>query len=118
MEVVYFELNNWMRGSDYPDKEPFITWMADDFNIAFLNEKWVKENNLCVLAAQVDMSANFCITAPKEWVEAKCPSLFEKYKNFIRFPDKYGDIFGKFGHEFLEYKEENIGITFHVDEDD
>ena len=27
MEVVYFELNNWFSGRDYPDAEPFLSWM-------------------------------------------------------------------------------------------
>ena len=28
-KVIYFELNNWMSGDDYPDAEPFISWMDD-----------------------------------------------------------------------------------------
>ena len=26
-EVVYFEVNNWFSGRDFPDCEPFLTWM-------------------------------------------------------------------------------------------
>jgi hypothetical protein len=25
--VVYFQLNNWMPGDDYPDVEPFNSWL-------------------------------------------------------------------------------------------
>ena len=27
MDIVYFELNNWFAGRDYPDAEPFLSWM-------------------------------------------------------------------------------------------
>ena len=30
MEIVYFELNNWFSGRDYPNEEPFTTWCDDD----------------------------------------------------------------------------------------
>ena len=109
-EIVYFELNNWSAGRDYPNNEPFISWMCDDLNIKFNNEEWVKENKLCVVFDIVDMSFNFCITATKEWVEENCPDLLTKYTEFLRTPDKYGDIEGRFGHEFLEYNEDNFGI--------
>lgn len=110
-EIVCFELNNWFSGRDYPAEEPYVGWMCDDFNINFMNEEWVKENRLCVVFSVVDMSFNFCITATREWVENNCPSLLIKYTEFIRQPDKYGDVFGRFGNEFLEYTDDNIGIT-------
>lgn len=27
--IIYFEMNNWFAGRDYPDCEPFLTWMRD-----------------------------------------------------------------------------------------
>ena len=39
-EIVYFELDNWFRGRDYPNAEPFISWMHDDLNIRFRNDIW------------------------------------------------------------------------------
>lgn len=120
-DIVYFELNNWTQGEDYPDEEPFITWLEDDLNIKFQDEEWVKENRLCVVETIIDMSVNFCITATKEWVLNNCPVLLEeKYKKFIRYPgcweydfrDKEGKVYGRFSTEFLEYNEENIGITY------
>lgn len=110
-KIVYFELNNWFAGRDYPDDEPFISWLGDDLNITFENEEWVKNNNLCVVFDFVDMSCNFCITATKEWVDKNCPSLLTIHTKYLRKPDEYGEVYGRFGHEFLEYCEDNIGIT-------
>lgn len=120
-DIVFFELNNWFCGRDYPDAEPFIGWMMDDLNIKFRNEEWVKENKLCVVVSFVDMSQNFCITAKKSWVEENCPELLTKYTQFIRDyeedDDEYSHVEGRFGHLFLDYEEENIGITWVDDED-
>lgn len=110
-EIVYFELNNWFAGRDYPNEEPFLSWMSNDLNIKFRDEEWVKENKLCVIMDFIDMSQNFCVTASKEWVEKNCPSLLTTHTEFLRIPDKYGDVQGRFGHWFLEYEEDNFGIT-------
>lgn len=116
-DIVYFELNNWMPGDDYPAVEPFVSWMESDLNISFRNEEWVKTNRLCVVESLVDMSSNFCITATKEWVDKNCPSLLNEYCEFLRFPDEEdNDVYGRFGCRFLPYKEENIGVTY-VEED-
>ena len=121
-DVVYFELNNWFAGKDYPNDEPFLSWMRNDLNIKFRNEKWVIENELCVVASIVDMSSNFCITAKKEWVEKNCPKLLTDYKEFLRYPEKYEDedeeeeVYGRFGCHFLEWSEENFGITYDDEE--
>jgi hypothetical protein len=109
-EIVYFELNNWFSGRDYPDDEPFLSWMRNDLQIKFNDEDWVKENKLCVVFDFVDMSQNFCITATKKWVEKNCPSLLTIHTKYLRFPNEYGEVYGRFGHEFLEYEEYNFGI--------
>lgn len=111
-DIIYFELNNWFSGRDYPDDEPFITWMRDDLHIKFEDEEWVEKNKLCVVADFIDMSENFCITATKEWVEQNCPKLLTEYKSFLREPDEDGEVYGRFGHRFLEYEESNIGIKW------
>ncbi len=111
-EVIYFELNDWFAGRDYPDDEPFISWMNNDLEIEFGNEEWVKKNKLCVVADIVDMSQNFCVTAPKKWAEENCPKLLNEFKEFLRNPDEDGDVYGRFGHEFLEYNDINIGIKY------
>lgn len=117
-DVVYFELNNWFCGRDYPAAEPFISWMSNDLSIKFRNEDWVEENKLCVVESIVDMSSNYCITATKEWVKKNCPTLLTDYQKFLRYPDEYGDVYGRFGCEFLPYKEENIGLRWDPRDDD
>lgn len=116
MEVIYFELNNWFSGRDYPDAEPFLSWMNNDFNQKFRDEAWIKENKLIVVESLVDMSMNFCITATRDWVEQNCPELLSTYKEFIRQPEGDDEApYGRFGCPFLEYQEENIGYHY-VDE--
>ena len=113
MDIVYFELNNWFSGRDYPNAEPFLSWMRDDLNQKFRDEEWIKENKLVVVESLVDMSMNFCITATKEWVEENCHELLSTYKNFVRKPEDGEDVpYGRFGCPFLEYKEENIGYHY------
>ena len=117
-EIVYFELNNWMPNNCYPDVEPFKTWVSyEHFN--FDNKEWIKENKLVVVRTVVDMSANWCITATKEWVLNNCPELLTKYTKFLGCSDNneklpYGRISGC---SFYEYTEENIGWHFIDDED-
>lgn len=116
-EIVYFELNNWMPNKDYPDVEPFKTWM-DYRHFNFDKEDWIKENKLVVVRTVVDMSANWCITATKDWVLKNCPELLTKYTQFLRYPeeDEYPP-YGRFGCPFFEYREENIGFYFLEDEE-
>lgn len=75
MDVVYFSVNNWMRGKDYPPLKCFDEWLGDDLNQSFRNDAWCKENKLCVYYGVVDMSTNYTISAPREWVEKNCPEL-------------------------------------------
>ena len=130
-DVVYFSVNNWWCGEDYPNDEPFIKWLKDDLKIFFMNENWVKDNKLCVKWGIIDMSFNFCITATREWVENNCPKLLTneeyKYGKDSRLTKKFSDFVytlnengelpeDRFGWTFLEYCDENIGCT-KTDED-
>ena len=63
------------------------------------------------------MSVNFCVTATKKWVDDNCPELLSEYSKFLRVPDDEGDVCGRFGTIFLDYCDENIGVTC-VEEDD
>jgi len=62
MDVVYFELNDWWRGENYPANEKFDTWVGNNRNeswhMYFEDENWVRKNQLCVVAERIDMSAN------------------------------------------------------------
>lgn len=116
-ELVYFELNNMVIGDDYPNEEPFITWMGEDIDKYFNNDEWAKENKLCVVHHIVDTSTNFCITATKEWVDQNCPGLM-KYTEFLREYNKdFGKVIGRFETPFLDYTEENIGVHHYYDEE-
>lgn len=113
-ELVRFELNNWMRGEDYPDAEPFISWMNPPyFTVPTLaDEDFVRANGLIVDIGPVDMSTNYCITATKEWVEKNIPELLTTYKSFIR-EDEIANFYG-----FRDYEPENIGTIKYHDEDE
>ena len=119
-EIIYFELNNWFAGRDYPDAEPFLSWMGNDLSIKFRDKDWLIENELCVLCGFIDMSQNFLITAKKSWVEENCPELLTKYREFLRFPEDEDDdeVYGRFGQTFLEYAPYNIGLTWFEEDDD
>lgn len=133
-DVVYIELNNWFYGRDYPPDENLANWVVKG---RFNDEKWVKKNKLCVVAGLIDMSFNWCITAPCAWVEKNCPKLLtdetytyetitrymgeetttqhvKHYSDFVKHPDEDdpdGTPVGQFDWSFLEYCAANIGIT-------
>ena len=137
-EIVYFEINNWFAGRDYPDDEIFSKWIND---YQFRDDEWCKENKLCVMCGAIDLSINYCVAAPKYWVEEHCPKLLtddectyktitvhwddkgnqicdtheytKRYSDFLCHPDKDGYVYANIsGWEFPEYKEENFGVTW------
>lgn len=135
MDIVYIEFNNWFAGRDYPLGEPYETWIGKRM---FSDDAWCKENNICVNGGEYDMSENWCITATKDWVLKNCPELLSggsytykmlihykgatterycvrKYSDFLRKPDKYGDVEGMFGWPFLDYDEHNFGSHYYRD---
>ena len=137
--LVYFELNDWFSGRDYPDEEPFSTWIDDKNTIS--NDEWCKENELVVVYGNYDMSLNWLIAAKEDWVRLNCPKLLSddshpyivlrhsaagtqeieetmKYSQFLRFPDEEGIVRGRFGWELPEYSEENYGVHYHEDDYD
>lgn len=136
MDVIYFEVNNWFYGRDYPISKNFVNWIHTS---QFANDEWVKENKLAVNCGHIDMSMNYCITAPKEWVEENCSELLtdesyeydvlqyhrgmeelktytKSYKDFVRVPEDDDIPESKYGMPFKEYTEDNIGVTW-VEED-
>jgi len=136
-EIVYFELNNWFTGRDYPSCEPIASWVNES---KFNDDQWCKDNKLCVLAGTIDMSENWCITAPIAWVQNNFPQLLtdehytytllvhrggsepekldydKAYSDFRRYPDEDGEVEGQFGWMFLEYTEDNFGVTWYEDD--
>ena len=137
-KLISFELNNWFCGRDYPNIEPFKSWVE---TFIFDDDDWCAANKLVVLSGCIDMSRNWCITATKEWIEKSCPELlsnieytyktvthsrdgdnFVEHSNrmssFIRHPDEDGSVEGRFGWAFPEYCEENFGVHWYEDDDD
>lgn len=135
-EVIYFSVNNWFSGRDYPPTENFKKWLRDDLNQKFSNDEWAKENKLCINYGCIDMSYNYTIAAPRSWVEENCPELLtddeytyiicsygkngeerkeytKKYSDFVDKPDEDGNVTDSFGWPYLEYKEENFGCHWY-----
>jgi len=96
-DVVYFSVNNWFCGRDYPPLKCFKKWLGDDFIQSFRNDEWCKENKLCVYYGCVDMSSNYTVSAPREWVEKNCPELLtdEEYTYPVRRSKWKKSLFGK-----------------------
>lgn len=136
-KIIHFELNNWFSGRDYPDCEPFKSWIK---NNTLSSDEWAKENKLVIGAGTFDMSMNWLISARESWVKENCPILLSneeysyttimhdasgthettckaKYSQFLREPDEDGDVYGKFDWKFPEYSEENYGVHY-IDEMD
>lgn len=117
-EIIYFEFNMWEPGRFYPDEEPFRSWVELGENDSYPlldNEEWVKENELCVAICLIDQSVNYCVSATKEWVEKTCPKLLTHYSQFLRHPNKQGNILGQWGTIFLPYVVDNIGTIQYVE---
>ena len=131
-KVIYFEFNNWFEGRDFPEGEPFRS-IVNDYKLS--DDAWCKENELCVISEPIDMSVNWCVSAKRKWVEENMPKLLtdEKYlttfiytsgegtkevvregsyKQFLRKPDENGEVYGRFGRKFLDYKKENYGVVY------
>lgn len=142
-EIICFELNNWFCGRDYPPEEPFISWIKTR---QFANDEWCKNNKLVVLAGMIDMSINYIVLAPKEWIIRNCPKLLSNqdyeyktilgvydketekfiekeiihkhnFSNFIIEPDEDNNYYGRFNTPCLDYYEKNFGVHW-INEDE
>lgn len=141
-DVIYFSVNNWFRGRDYPDTPKFRKWLGNDLRQKFMSDKWCKKNKLCVYQGAIDMSCNYTVSAPREWVEKNCPELLtdkeytyiirsqcgdgkggsivkdeehkKKYSDFVYDPKlvEEGEC-DRFDMPFREYKEENFGCEYY-----
>ena len=139
-EIIYFSVNNWFCGRDYPPTENFKKWLGNDLKQTFWSDEWAKENKLCINSGFIDMSCNYTISAPRSWVEKNCPELLtddeytyvtisyskgkntreehkKKYSDFVDRPDEDGCVVDhRFGWPYLEYKEENFGCHVYEEE--
>jgi hypothetical protein len=119
-DIVYISVNNWFCGRDYPPTENFKTWLRDDLNQKFRSDKWAKENKLCIYYGMIDMSQNYTISAPREWVEKNCPELLTDeeytYYSIIQKPKK--KLFGGYEYveERIEHKKKYSDFVYYPDE--
>lgn len=74
-------------------------------------------NFLCVVVENIDMSSEFCISAPKSWVDKHCPTLFTKYASHIIDPsthtDNKGTIRGRYGTPFIKYNPKFSNVYYY-----
>lgn len=101
-DIIYFKINNWFAGRDYPDEEPFRTWIKDE---NFQDDKWCRDNKLCVKYGLVDMSVSYCVAAPRSWVEDNCPNLLSDGEY------KYALAYGKYKRCGLFRKKKLVTIV-------
>ena len=121
-KIIYFEINNWICGKDYPNTELFKSQLHDDLNQTFKDNIWCKENKLCVIHEIVDMSNNYKITATTDWVMQNCPQLLEPQnsKFIYNLKDEYDEdeteYFEGSGYgegPYLKWCEENFGCHYY-----
>lgn len=75
-DIIYFSVNNWFCGEDFPPTPNFYKWISgSNSDECFRNGEWCKKNKLCVYWGYIDMSVNYTVAAPREWVEENCPEL-------------------------------------------
>lgn len=135
-QIIYFSVNNWFCGRDYPPTKNFKKWLGNDLKQQFMDDAWAKENKLCIYYGSIDMSFNYTVAAPREWVEENCKELLTdeeytyvtlshskdgekrhvhkaKYSDFVDHPNKDGEVKARFDWPYLEYKEENFGAHYY-----
>lgn len=122
-KIIYFEINNWICGDDYPNAEPFKSWLHDDLNQTLKDDNWCKENKICVNHERIDMSNNYKITATMDWVRQNCPQLLENQnsKFIYNLKDEYDEdeteYFEGSGYgeaPYLKWCEENFGCHHYL----
>jgi len=110
--IIYFSVNDWGPGNFYPDTDNFRKWLVEEPENYFGNDNWVKENKLCIVVDMIDMSCNYTVSAPIQWVKENCLEILGS--DFQYFPDE-GKEYPEQDHlftPFLEYLEENIGLHY------
>ena len=111
-DVVYFSVNDWSIEKDYPNSENFQKWLVDEPDKYFQNKDWVKNNKLCMVWEVIDMSCNYTISAPLEWVKENCPEILGSGFQYFPGEGKTYPEYDLWSTPFLEYSEENIGAHY------
>lgn len=106
--VVYFQCNDWnpypdaayrfiydyIEGPVYAEHESSVIKSRDE------QDKWIKENDLCINSDIYDMSIEYWVTTTKEW-------LAENFPELLQFAMEEPD-----DEWFLKYEESNVGEFF------
>lgn len=115
-DVIFFSVNNWFEGRDYPPTKNFRKWLGNDLTQIFENDEWCKKNKLCVYYGLVDMSQNYTISASREWVEKNCPELLtdDEYTYIVRRSKIKKKLFGGYKTiwEDIEYKKKYSDFVY------
>ncbi len=112
-DIIYFSVNNWSCGKDYPNTKKFKEWLGDDLNLSFNSDSWAKENKLCIYSGCIDMSTNFTVSAPKEWVLDNCPEIIDSEFQYLPEPGEDMPDCDRFDMPFREYTEDNFGSEYY-----
>ena len=117
--VIYFSVNNWFCGQDYPPLDCFRKWLGNDLNQAFRNDEWTRANKLCVYRTAIDMSQNYTVSAPREWVEKNCPELLTdgEYTYITRVSDWENSKDGNIAWKDVEHKKKYSDFVYEPEED-
>ena len=118
-EIIYLEFNNWFGGRDYPEIPNIEDWVGGcdrpGYKSPLLNDEWCKAQKICCLTNDTYIT-DFCYSRGQEqwWTKTEEYS----FDQFRRMPEDGDEVaYGRFGWRFLEYKEENFGLTWCADED-
>ena len=109
-EIIKVSVNNWWAGNDYPED---FEMELEPGKSPFLDKNFCKENKLCVIVGTIDMSVNYTITAPADWVKKHIPSVLST--KFQYDPEAVEDSWYQ---PFLDYTEENIGLHWYDNDED
>ena len=109
-DIIKVSLNNWSMGTDYP--EDFEMELEPGLS-PFLEKEFCEENKLCVVVGTMDMSVNYTITAPAEWVKKYIPSVLGTKVQYNTEAAK-----DSWYQPFLDYTEENIGLHWYDNDKD
>lgn len=76
LDTVYFSINNWFGGCNYPITNQMIEWLRPGYeSMIFSNEEWDKKNKLIVCFNDYDMSDSYAVTASLAWVKRFFPEI-------------------------------------------
>ena len=112
-QLVYFTVDNWSPGVDYPRCDNFENLYREDLDaFAFIDNEYCKENKLAVYCTTLDMSIAFTVVAPIGWCVKNSPEIIGSYWDETAKPGKNNWKESIYGLPYPEYKEKNFKCKF------